>query len=110
MKQEKLFGVLYVESTETNAFDELDVKTLEALANQASASLQRASLYLQTQNNLLTLATIQDVSRSVRSTSDHQPDGGQKPEGSIWVHPCQYLYFGGGVSSVFPRRWATRKK
>ncbi|MBK6792198.1 MAG: diguanylate cyclase [Anaerolineales bacterium] len=70
MKQEKLFGVLYVESTETNAFDELDVKTLEALANQASASLQRASLYLQTQNNLLTLATIQDVSRLIVSSLD----------------------------------------
>lgn len=69
-KQGVLYGVLYVESFELNAFDELDVITLETLASQISASLQRAALHAQTQNDLRTLNTIQDISKLISSSLD----------------------------------------
>jgi diguanylate cyclase (GGDEF)-like protein/PAS domain S-box-containing protein len=69
-KQGELFGVLYVESFELNAFDELDVITLETLSSQISESIQRAELHAQTQNDLLTLRTIQDISKLVASSLD----------------------------------------
>ncbi|NWF64569.1 MAG: diguanylate cyclase [Chloroflexi bacterium] len=70
LMRDKLFGVLYVESFELNAFDELDVITLETLASQLSESLQRASLYAQTRDHLRTLETIQNISRLVASSLD----------------------------------------
>ncbi len=69
-KQGVLYGVLYVESFELQAFDIQDVLTLETLATQVSESLQRASLYAQTRENLRTLETIQDVSKLVASSLD----------------------------------------
>lgn len=69
-KQGSLYGVLYVESFELNAFDELDVITLETLASQISASLQRAALHIQTQNDLRTLNTIQGISKLIVSSLD----------------------------------------
>ena len=59
LKQGILFGVLYIESLKPNTFDDLDVKTLETLASQISASLQRADLYAETQENLRILSSIQ---------------------------------------------------
>lgn len=69
-KQDALFGVLYVESLEQNAFDDLDIITLETLASQVSESLQRAALYAQTQSNLRTLSMIQETSKLVASSLD----------------------------------------
>ncbi|HNE02980.1 MAG TPA: diguanylate cyclase [Anaerolineales bacterium] len=69
-KQDALYGVLYVESFDLDAFDELDIITLETLASQMSASLQRAELYAQTQNDLLTLRTIQNISKLITSSLD----------------------------------------
>ncbi len=69
-KQGVLYGVLYVESFELQAFDIQDVLTLETLATQVSESLQRASLYAQTRENLRTLETIQDISKLVASSLD----------------------------------------
>lgn len=66
-KGEKLFGVLYIESKEANAFDEPDVKTLETLATHISASLHRASLYVEAQENLRILSIIQNISRTIAS-------------------------------------------
>ncbi len=70
IKQGHLYGVLYVESLELNAFSELDVVTLETLSSQIAQSLQRASLYAQTQNNIKTLATIQEISKLVTGSLD----------------------------------------
>ena len=70
LKMGKLFGVLYVESFELNAFDELDVITMETLASQISGSLHRADLHTQTQNDLRTLAIIQNISKLVTSSLD----------------------------------------
>jgi len=69
-KRGELYGVLYVESFELNAFDELDIVTLETLASQMSEALQRAELYVQNQNDLRTLRTIQDISRIITSSLD----------------------------------------
>lgn len=69
---ESLFGVLYVESKEPNAFDELDVKTLETLAIHISASLHRASLYAETQENLRVLSIIQNISRIIASSLEKE--------------------------------------
>lgn len=69
-KQSALYGVLYVESFDLNAFDELDVLMLETLASQVSESLQRAALHARTQNDLLTLTTIQDISKLIASSLD----------------------------------------
>lgn len=69
-KQEKLFGVLYVESLEPHAFDVLDIKTMETLSSQISESLQRASLHAEAQENLHILSVIQDISKSIASSLD----------------------------------------
>lgn len=65
-----VYGTLYIESYELNAFDDLDVATLETLATQVSESLVRASLYARTQNDLLTLTTIQNISKLIVSSLD----------------------------------------
>ncbi|NOH04552.1 MAG: diguanylate cyclase [Chloroflexi bacterium] len=70
--QEKLYGVLYVESLEPNTFDEVDIKTLETLASQVSASLQRASLHAEMQENLRVLATLQNISKTISSSLDKE--------------------------------------
>lgn len=66
----ELLGLLYVESAESDAFHEEDVITLETLANQISASLQRASLYSSTQEHLRVMSTVQAVSRVIISSLD----------------------------------------
>ncbi|MBX3037216.1 MAG: diguanylate cyclase [Anaerolineales bacterium] len=71
-KGEKLFGVLYVESQNPNDFDELDVKTMETLAAHISASLHRASLYAETQENLHVLSIIQNISRTIASSLEKE--------------------------------------
>jgi len=71
-KGEKLFGVLYVESQNPNDFDDLDVKTMETLAAHISASLHRASLYAETQENLHVLSIIQNISRTIASSLEKQ--------------------------------------
>lgn len=71
-KGENLFGVLYVESQNSNDFDELDVKTMETLATHISASLHRASLYAETQENLHVLSIIQNISRTIASSLEKE--------------------------------------
>jgi diguanylate cyclase (GGDEF)-like protein len=71
-KQGTVYGVLYVESIEKNTFDELDIKTLETLSNQITSSLQRAALYVETQENLRVLSAIQTISKAIASSLDAQ--------------------------------------
>lgn len=68
LKQDVLYGVLYIESLESNTFDELDIKTLETLARQISGALQRATLYKDTQENLRILSIIQNISKTITSS------------------------------------------
>lgn len=69
-RQGKIYAVIYVESLEQSAFDELDIVTLETLASQVSESLQRAALYAQTQSDLKTLSMIQETSKLVAGSLD----------------------------------------
>ena len=69
-RQGAVYAVIYVESFEQNAFDEVDIVTLETLASQVSESLERAALYAQTQSNLRTLSLIQETSKLVASSLD----------------------------------------
>ncbi|MBI2333327.1 MAG: diguanylate cyclase, partial [Chloroflexi bacterium] len=106
-KQGALYGVLYVESFELNAFDELDVATLETLSSQISESLHRAELYAQTQNDLRTLKTIQDISRLIASSLDLETisqtvvkslkDVFGYSHVSIYFHDGEYLYLSAQV-------------
>lgn len=67
-KRGRLYGVLYVESLSPHAFDVLDVKTLETVSSQITESLQRASLYHETQENLRTLSILQDISKTIAAS------------------------------------------
>lgn len=107
IKQEKLYGVLYVESLEPKNFDQVDVKTLETLASQISASLQRASLHAQTQENLNVLATLQNISKAISSSLDMEIIASKVVNGlhdafgyshvSIYLLEEDYLYLAGEV-------------
>lgn len=106
-KRGKLYGVLYVESFELNAFDELDVITMETLASQISESLQRAELYAQTRNDLRTLRTIQDISKLIASSLDLEvisqtvvknlKDVFGYSHVSIYTHEGEYLFLSAEV-------------
>ncbi|MDP2777022.1 MAG: diguanylate cyclase [Anaerolineales bacterium] len=65
-----LIGVIYVESEEFHEFNQQDASTLETLAQQVSASLQRASLYSRSQELLRIMSTVQAVSRVISSSLD----------------------------------------
>ncbi len=70
LNDKDLLGVIYVESVESDAFDAEDTSTLETLANQISASLQRAALYSRAQEHLRVMSTVQAVSRVIVSSLD----------------------------------------
>lgn len=65
-----LYGALYVESIEADAFNQEDASTLETLVTQISASLQRARLYSRAQEHLRVMAAVQAVSRVVVRSLD----------------------------------------
>ncbi len=69
-KDKDLIAVLYVESMESNAFNEDDAKTLETLANQISASIQRAKLYSRSQEHLQVMSAMQTISNVVSTSLD----------------------------------------
>lgn len=68
LDKEKLLGVIYVESTQQNNFRANDVQTLQTLANQVAASLQKARLYARAQDHLQVMTTLQSVSQVVSSS------------------------------------------
>jgi diguanylate cyclase (GGDEF)-like protein/PAS domain S-box-containing protein len=70
LTDQDLLGVLYVESARPSDFDKEDAKTLETLATQISASLQRAALYSRTQEHLRVLSTVQTISQVISSSLD----------------------------------------
>lgn len=51
---EKVIGVLDVQSTELNAFDESDLDTLQTLADQLAVAMENARLYEETQQLAIT--------------------------------------------------------
>ena len=62
LNNKNLLGVLYIESVRSNDFSAADVQTMETLANQLSASIQRARLYASTQEHLRVMSAVQSIS------------------------------------------------
>ncbi|GAB4489551.1 MAG: hypothetical protein Fur0016_06860 [Anaerolineales bacterium] len=51
--QERVIGVLDVQSTEPNAFDQQDIEILSTLASQIGAAIENARLFQETQKSLI---------------------------------------------------------
>lgn len=117
MNEKDLIAVLYVESVETNAFSADDAKTLETLANQISASVQRARLFNNTQENLRVVSTMQTISHVVSASLELEKifesvvDVLKQTFGythiSIYILKDDYLHF--GAQSGYPEEKVIRK-
>jgi len=70
LNDKELIAVLYVESLQAMAFNQADAKTLETLANQISASVQRARLFSNSQEHLQAMSAIQTISHVVSTSLD----------------------------------------
>lgn len=64
----KVIGVLDVQSTQLNAFDEDDLFTLSTLADQVSVAIENAQLYEQTQQRLSEVSTLYTLAQQVISS------------------------------------------
>jgi GAF domain-containing protein len=64
----KVIGVLDVQSTQLNAFDEDDLFTLSTLADQVSVAIENAQLYKQTQHRLSEVSTLYTLAKQVISS------------------------------------------
>ena len=112
-----LLGILYAESSKSNAFNGDDAKTLETLANQLSASIQRARLYSNSQEHLRIMSAVQAVSHVVSTTLDldkifESVVGELKlvfgyTHVSIYLLKEDYLHF--GAQSGYPEEMVIRK-
>jgi diguanylate cyclase (GGDEF)-like protein len=117
MKDKELIAILYGESVEINAFNENDIQTLETVANQISASVQRARLYNNTQENLRILTTMQVVSQVVSASLDLEKILGSVVEVlkntfgythiSIYLLKDDFLYV--GAQSGYPEEMVIKK-
>jgi PAS domain S-box-containing protein len=68
----KLIGVLDVERELPEAFTRKDLKILSLFATQAAVAIQNAQFYQQERKKSAQLALINDVSRKMASTLDHE--------------------------------------
>lgn len=64
----EVIGVLDVQSTQLNAFDEDDLFTLSTLADQVSVAIENAQLYKQTQSRLSEVSTLYTLAKQVTSS------------------------------------------
>lgn len=64
----QLMGVLYVESAARNAFDPIDIQTLETLVSSTVTAIQKARLYQRVQDQLRAISTLQSVSHTILSS------------------------------------------
>ena len=64
----RLLGVLYVESTSRHAFGSSDLQTLRTLAGQVVTAVNKARLYASTQQHLLVMTTLNNVSQIITSS------------------------------------------
>ncbi len=68
--QERIIGVLHVQSDRLNAFDENDLAVLQSLANQATVAIQNARLFRDTARQVRELHALADASRIISSKLD----------------------------------------
>jgi len=64
----EVIGVLDVQSTQFNAFDEDDLFTLSTLADQVSVAIENAQLYKQTRHRLSEVFTLYTLAKQVTSS------------------------------------------
>jgi GAF domain-containing protein len=64
----EVIGVLDVQSTQLDAFDEDDLFTLSTLADQVSVAIENAQLYKQTQHRLSEVSTLYTLAQQVISS------------------------------------------
>ena len=117
LNEKELLGVLYAESVEADIFNEEDAATLETLANQISASLQRASLYSRAQEHLRIMSTVQAVSRVIISSLDMETifatvvrelkESFGYTHVSIYLLKDDYLYLGAQIG--YPKEMVIHK-
>ena len=72
LNEGQLMGVLYVESAMRNAFNQIDITTLETLVSYAVTAIQKARLYTRVQTQLLGITTLQSVSHAILASLDLQ--------------------------------------
>jgi len=68
LDKDQLLGVLYVESTTLDAFDQDDIQTLHTLTSHVVTAIQKARLFAQVQNHLRTMTTLQSISQALSSS------------------------------------------
>lgn len=68
INEQNLLGVLYVESAKAFAFDPQSVQTLETLAAQISAAIQRARLYAASQEHARIMSAVQTITQIVSAS------------------------------------------
>ena len=66
--ENQLLGVIYVESLRQDAIIEDDTQTLQTLASHLVTSIQKARLYADARDHLLTMTTLQSVTQTVNSS------------------------------------------
>jgi len=66
----EVIGVLDIQSTQLNAFDEDDLFTLSTLADQVSVAIENAQLHKQTQHRLSEVFTLYTLAKQVTSSLD----------------------------------------
>jgi len=66
----KVIGVLDLQEDERNAFDEMDVATMETLSTQIATAIENAHLFQAERKRSTQLATVSHVAESITSTLD----------------------------------------
>lgn len=72
MDEDQLLGVLYVESTALNAFNQEEIQTLQTLVSHVVTAVQKARLYERVNTQLRTITTLQSVSSAITSNLELQ--------------------------------------
>lgn len=68
--QEKILGVLNVESTQVDAYDENDQRLLQTLAGQLATAIERARLFNTVNQQLSQMQSLRTIDRAISSSLD----------------------------------------
>lgn len=68
LNQDQLLGVLYVESTARNAFDDGDVRMLRTLSAHVVTAINKARLHAETRDHLIIMTTLHRISQIITSS------------------------------------------
>lgn len=66
----QVYGVLYVESADREAFGQTDLQTLRTLAGHIVTAIKKARLYASTQDHLVVMTTLHRISQIITSSLD----------------------------------------